>query len=193
MYEPLLMRISVLYPALFILLLFTGYIRQPECKEIFKQIAEELNVGNLKKTGLLADSLKAIYGGEDQLINKADSLSQIAERIYLEFPFAEEQIISQDVRYFAYLADSIVGQEGNPFEIVRSIYYWLNENIPWAGALEYSAIPNIPQYVLRNRRGDCGMQTFRLMSMLRYKGIPVRWQSGWMMPPGHENLHDWYK
>jgi hypothetical protein len=27
--------------------------------------------------------------------------------------------------------------------------------------------------------------------MLRYKGIPVRWQSGWMVPPGYENLHDW--
>jgi transglutaminase-like putative cysteine protease len=29
------------------------------------------------------------------------------------------------------------------------------------------------------------------MSMLRYKGIPVKWQSGWMMPPDAENLHDW--
>jgi hypothetical protein len=29
------------------------------------------------------------------------------------------------------------------------------------------------------------------MSMLRYKGIPVRWQSGWMMPPDYKNLHDW--
>jgi hypothetical protein len=29
------------------------------------------------------------------------------------------------------------------------------------------------------------------MSMLRYKGIPVKWQSGWMVPPGAENLHDW--
>jgi len=27
--------------------------------------------------------------------------------------------------------------------------------------------------------------------MLRYKGIPVRWQSGWMVAPNAENLHDW--
>jgi transglutaminase-like putative cysteine protease len=27
--------------------------------------------------------------------------------------------------------------------------------------------------------------------MLRYKGIPARWQSGWMMHPGEVNLHDW--
>jgi transglutaminase-like putative cysteine protease len=35
------------------------------------------------------------------------------------------------------------------------------------------------------------MQTFLFMSMLRYKGIPVRWQSGWMVPESGKNLHDW--
>jgi hypothetical protein len=89
------------------------------------------------------------------------------------------------------LADSITGNETKPYEIVRKLYYWINEHIPWAGALEYSIIPNIPEYVLQNRKGDCGMQTFLLMSMLRYKGIPVKWQSGWMMPPDNKNLHDW--
>lgn len=90
-----------------------------------------------------------------------------------------------------HLADSIAGNESNPSEIVRKIFSWFRENIPWAGSLEYTIMPNIPEYVLRNKRGDCGMQTFLLMSMLRYKGIPVKWQSGWMMPPEAENLHDW--
>ena len=89
------------------------------------------------------------------------------------------------------LTDSIVGEEDNPLMIVKKIYSWFSENIPWAGALEYSIIPNIPEYVIYNRRGDCGQQTFLFMSMLRYKGIPVKWQSGWMVPPGAENLHDW--
>ncbi len=89
------------------------------------------------------------------------------------------------------LADSITGTEDEPLEILRKLYMWMAENIPWAGALEYSTMPNIPEYVIRNRRGDCGMQTFLLMSMLRYKGVPVKWQSGWMMPPGNKNLHDW--
>ena len=35
------------------------------------------------------------------------------------------------------------------------------------------------------------MQTFLFMSMARYKGIPVRWLSGWMLHPGKVNLHDW--
>ena len=89
------------------------------------------------------------------------------------------------------LADSIAGQGDNPFETVRKIYLWFTENIPWAGAQEYSIMPNIPEYVIQNRRGDCGMQTFLFMSMLRYRGIPVRWQSGWKVPPDAKNLHDW--
>jgi hypothetical protein len=89
------------------------------------------------------------------------------------------------------LTDKIAGNDDNPVSVVRKIYFWFKENIPWAGALEYSIIPNIPEYVIRNRRGDCGMQAFLFISMLRYKGIPARWQSGWMVPPNTENLHDW--
>lgn len=89
------------------------------------------------------------------------------------------------------LADSIAGESGTPWETYRNIYLWFTDNIPWAGAQEYSLMSNIPEYVIRNRRGDCGMQTFLLMSMLRYKGIPVRWQSGWKVPPDGKNLHDW--
>ena len=89
------------------------------------------------------------------------------------------------------IADSITSPGDTPAEIVCKIYLWFKENIPWTGALEYSTMENIPEYVLENRRGDCGMQTFLYMSMLRYKGIPVRWQSGWKVPPDHKNLHDW--
>jgi hypothetical protein len=89
------------------------------------------------------------------------------------------------------LADSIVGNEKNPAAVVSKLYLWFKENIPWTGALEYSTIPNISEYVYQNRRGDCGMQTLLFMSMARYKGIPVRWQSGWMVPPIGKNLHDW--
>ena len=89
------------------------------------------------------------------------------------------------------LADSIAGNDDNPASVVRKIYFWFKENIPWTGAVEYSIIPNIPEFVYKNRRGDCGMQTFLFVSMLRYKGIPVRWQSGWMVPPGDKDMHDW--
>lgn len=89
------------------------------------------------------------------------------------------------------LADSITEKKDSPPETVRKIYYWFKENIPWSGAPEYSIIPDIARYTCNKMTGDCGMQTFLFMSMLRYKGIPVRWQSGWMVPPHYENLHDW--
>lgn len=89
------------------------------------------------------------------------------------------------------LADSITGDDTDPASIVNKIYLWFKENIPLTYALEYSTIPNIPEYVIANRRGDCGLQTFLFISMLRYKGIPARWQSGWGIPPEHQNLHDW--
>lgn len=89
------------------------------------------------------------------------------------------------------LADSLAGNEREPFKIVHSFYSWIDQNIPWASALEYSVFECIPDYVLGYRHGDCGMVTFLFMSMARYKGIPVRWQSGWMLHPGEENLHDW--
>ncbi len=89
------------------------------------------------------------------------------------------------------IADSLTAGEENPTMIVRKIYSWFKENVAWTGALEYSIMPDIPEFVLNNGRGDCGMQTLLFMSMLRYKGIPVRWQSGWMMPEIGRNLHDW--
>lgn len=89
------------------------------------------------------------------------------------------------------IADGIAYPDDSPAGVVTGLYCWFKDNVPWAGAPEYSIIPDISAYVNKNRRGDCGMQTFLLMSMLRYKGIPVRWQSGWMVPPKYENLHDW--
>ncbi|HSH19907.1 MAG TPA: transglutaminase-like domain-containing protein [Draconibacterium sp.] len=79
----------------------------------------------------------------------------------------------------------------NPYEKTKAIYYWINNHITWASALEYSTFECIPEYVLRNKQGDCGMQTLLFMSMARYAGIPCKWQSGWMLHPGHLNLHDW--
>lgn len=89
------------------------------------------------------------------------------------------------------LSDSIVRGCSDPVEKVRRLYYWINDHIIWTGALEYSILPDIPGYVLTNRRGDCGMQTLLFMTMARVQHLPVKWQSGWMMHPKEVNLHDW--
>ena len=89
------------------------------------------------------------------------------------------------------LTEKVTSGVSNPFEKVKAIYYWINKNITWASALEYSTFECIPEYVLNTSHGDCGMQTLLFMSMARYAGIPCKWQSGWMLHPGNENLHDW--
>lgn len=89
------------------------------------------------------------------------------------------------------LAQQILAGETNPLRKVQKIYNWINGSIRWASALEYSIMSDIPGYVLENKHGDCGMQTLLFMTLARSQGIPVKWQSGWMLHPRHVNLHDW--
>jgi len=119
-------------------------------------------------------------------IQQMDTTSQVF-KIYTSEQFPQIMFTPR----IRQLSDSIVGGESNPVEKVRKLYYWINNNIMWTGALEYSIMPFIPGYVLANGRGDCGMQTLLFMTMARYQGIPVKWQSGWMMHPEEVNLHDW--
>ena len=89
------------------------------------------------------------------------------------------------------VADSLSRGLDNPYLIARTFFTWVNDNFPWASAREYSTVENIPMYVLESGHGDCGMVTLLFMTLCRYKGIPARWQSGFMMHPSGWNLHDW--
>ncbi|HBK46131.1 MAG TPA: transglutaminase, partial [Xanthomonadaceae bacterium] len=87
----------------------------------------------------------------------------------------------------------VVGEETNPYRIARKLYAAV-DRIPWAGAREYSTIPNISDYALHAGHADCGQQTLLLIALLRMNGIPARWQSGWTFSDdavGYANLHDW--
>ncbi len=85
----------------------------------------------------------------------------------------------------------VVGDEPNPYLKVKKIFNWINDSFPWASAREYSTIPNIPEYVLENKHGDCGQVSLLFITLARYNGIPAKWQSGFMMHPKGLNLHDW--
>lgn len=89
------------------------------------------------------------------------------------------------------LAIKILKGETNPLLQVKKIYQWINDSVTWASALEYCIMPDIPGFVMERRHGDCGMQTLLFMTLARSQGIPVKWQSGWMLHPGEVNLHDW--
>jgi len=89
------------------------------------------------------------------------------------------------------IADSLTAGIDSPYLQARRIFTWVNDNFPWASAREYSTLDNIPEYVLDNGHGDCGQVTLLFLTLCRIKGIPARWQSGFMMHPGEWNLHDW--
>jgi hypothetical protein len=71
------------------------------------------------------------------------------------------------------------------------IYDWIATNIRYSFAREYSTLHNISLYCYTNRYGDCGQITLLYMTLCRIAGIPARWQSGWVIYPHYQNLHDW--
>ncbi|MCH5222350.1 MAG: transglutaminase domain-containing protein [Muribaculaceae bacterium] len=89
------------------------------------------------------------------------------------------------------LAAEIVGNETNPYKCSELVFDYIIDRYPWAGAREYSTISCMPEYVLREKHGDCGQVSLLYISLMRTLGIPARWESGWMLHPHEVNLHDW--
>jgi len=107
-------------------------------------------------------------------------------------PFLAERaphiVFTDDLRKFS---QKVVGDEKNPWRIAQKLYAAVDQ-VPWAGAREYSTITNISDYALHAGHADCGQQTLLFMALLRLNGIPARWQSGMMFADnGYWNLHDW--
>lgn len=97
-------------------------------------------------------------------------------------------VLSPEIRG---LASSIVGSEANPYRKARLIFAWFDRNVAYTATPEYSTIPNLSEYCLRERRGDCGVQAMLFIALCRAVGVPARWQSGLTLLPGKMNLHDW--
>lgn len=91
----------------------------------------------------------------------------------------------------AAIARDVVGRETNPVLQASKVYDWIATCYKWAGAREYSTIASIPDYVIDHGHGDCGQVALLYITLMRSLGVPVRWQSGWMLHPGSVNLHDW--
>ena len=107
-------------------------------------------------------------------------------------PFLDERpphiVFTEGMRLFS---RQIVGDEKNPWRIAQKLFAAVDQ-VPWAGAREYSTITDISEYALHAGHADCGQQTLLLMTLLRLNGIPTRWQSGMIFSDGSYNdLHDW--
>jgi transglutaminase-like putative cysteine protease len=97
-------------------------------------------------------------------------------------------VFTNSLRIFS---EQVVGDETNPWRIAQKLFSAVDE-IPWAGAIEYSTITNISERALEAGHADCGQQTLLLIALMRMNGIPARWQSGMVFSDGeYWNLHDW--
>lgn len=111
-------------------------------------------------------------------------------KLYKEFTAEREKHIVFTPELKA-LAAQLTEGETNPYLKAMRIFRYITANYPWASAREYSTIDNIPMYVLRNHHGDCGQVSLLFITLCRICGIPAHFQSGLMMHPGADNLHDW--
>ena len=85
--------------------------------------------------------------------------------VYLKYtaPDAPQILLSED---FQALAKHIVGREDNPVKQASLIYDWIDAYFPWAGAREYSTIPNLAEYALNRGYGDCGQVSLLYINLL---------------------------
>ena len=93
--------------------------------------------------------------------------------------------------YLKTLTKKVVGSEENPYLKAKRIWKWITHNIRYTYAHDYALYDNIPEYVARKKRGDCGMQALLFITMCRIAGVPARWQSSWYMNPISHGMHDW--
>jgi transglutaminase-like putative cysteine protease len=101
---------------------------------------------------------------------------------------APHVVFTEPLRVFSH---QVVGDATAPYEIARRIFAAVDD-VPWAGARDYSTIPDLSAYTLRAGHGDCGEQTMLLITLMRMNGIPARWQSGWTFSKdAYDDIHDW--
>ena len=93
--------------------------------------------------------------------------------------------------YMVELAHKIKGDETNPLKIARRVYDYITENLNYSLLRDYLYIENIPEYVLKNGRGDCGAQALTFITLCRILKVPARWESGCRVGPNINGIHDW--
>lgn len=129
------------------------------------------------------------YGAKFHLTPENCGTYNKNSKLYREYTAEREKHIVFTPR-LRELAARLTAGETNPYRKAERIFRWV-DHFPWASAREYSTIDNIPEYVLQNGHGDCGQVSLLFITLCRISGIPARFESGFMMHPHEQNLHDW--
>ena len=126
---------------------------------------------------------------------------RVVKYIYLDYnnvsseqpSFYTDELLPH-IRFTPYLVDlahKIKGDETNPLKIARKVYDYVTENINYSYLRDYLYIDQIPEYVLKNGKGDCGAQALTFITLCRILKVPAKWESGLRVGPDINSIHDW--
>lgn len=100
--------------------------------------------------------------------------------------------ITADIRQ---MAESIVGDETNPYLAARKLYDYIVDNVTYNFMPHFIFWPRTSEaesdYVHRHQRGDCGAQSMYFSAMARSLGIPARTTGGWQLFADEFRGHFW--
>ena len=89
------------------------------------------------------------------------------------------------------LAAELTEGISQPLEQARAFYDYVTTQTRYSYMPAYFSLENIPDFCIRNHRGDCGVMALLFITLCRCAGIPARWESGWKTEPGFCGAHDW--
>lgn len=112
--------------------------------------------------------------------------------LYQQFTSSQPNInVSEEIRE---LAESIVGEETNPYRKARLIYDYIITTLPYSNVPHsYLAAAGVAEsdFVHSTGFGDCGTQSSYFAALCRAVGVPARTPGGYQLFPGHEGTHFW--
>lgn len=112
--------------------------------------------------------------------------------LYRKYTVSQPNIeLTEDI---AHLAESIVGNEQNPYRKARLIYDYIIQTYPYSIVPHtYLAASQTPEstYMYETGFGDCGTQSMLFAALCRSVGIPARSAGGYQLVPGIAGPHFW--
>ncbi len=128
--------------------------------------------------------LKMHYFSNKNNENKITHFAAVKRNITKEKKLEEQLSQSQKMESIGRLAGGIAHDFNNILTVISGYADLLiGSKIP--GSTEWKQLSTILQ------SADTAQKINVFMTMARYKGIPAKWQSGWILIPGEVGLHDW--
>jgi len=106
------------------------------------------------------------------------------EDIRKHLRLTEKEELDDNIRKFT---DEIVSNEKDPLEIGRKIYYAIHNSLTYDNST-IGCGPGVSVWALENKGGRCADFHALFRSMMIYKGIPVKWEQGILIPYPSENV-----